>query len=174
MERTRQGDARIVPLKSPLEISQLWDGICSREPMKSLLISGCFYLEFARVDRAQQEATNFLTERGGTYLSKTTGERKVAKKSRPLLTHGNGSIIKRTELFAAGFQMMCLFEERNHVNVAALEKHAQKSTLYLPKGRRLHRDYCGGAKVPVDTRHMEFGLYLIFKLDGFSPFILNL
>jgi hypothetical protein len=60
------------------------------------------------------------------------------------------------------------------VNVAALEKFSQQSTLYLPKGRRLHRDYCGGAKVPVDTRHMEFGLYLIFKLDGFSPFVPNL
>lgn len=57
--------------------------------------------------------------------------------------------------------MICLFQERNHLNVAALENHAQQSTLYLPKGRRLHRDYCGGTKVPVDTRHIEFGLYLI-------------
>lgn len=174
MERIREGDAHIAPIKSRSEISQKWDEICSVEPMKSLLISGCFYLEFARVDRAEQEATSFLTERGGTYFSKTTGELKVVKKSRSILTHRDGSIIKRTELFAAGFEMMCLFQERNHVNVAALEKFAQQSTLYPPKGRRLHRDYCGGAKVPVDTRHMEFGLYIIFKLNGYSPFNLNL
>jgi hypothetical protein len=91
-----------------------------------------FLFGFARVDRADQEATNHLTERGGTYLSKTPGELKVSKKSRPILTYSNGSIIKRTELFAAGFQMMCLFKERNHVNIAALEKHAKQSSLYLP------------------------------------------
>jgi hypothetical protein len=50
------------------------------------------------------------------------------------------------------------------VNVSALEKFAQQSTLKLPLG---HRGYCGGAKVPEDTRHMEFGLYLIYKLDGY-------
>jgi hypothetical protein len=171
LERIREGNASIVPIKSRLEISQKWDEICSVEPMKSLLISGCFYLEFARVDRAEQEAANFLTERGGSYLSKKTGVLKVSKKSRPILTHEDGSIIKRTELFAAGFQMMCLFQKRNHLNVAALEKHAQQSTLNLAS---LHRDYCGGAKVPEDTRHMEFGLYIIFKLDGYSPFNLNL
>ncbi len=80
MERIREGDARIAPIKSCLEISQLWNAICSREPMKSLLLSGCFYLEFARVDRADLEATNFLTERGGTYISKTTGELKANPK----------------------------------------------------------------------------------------------
>jgi hypothetical protein len=69
--------------------------------------------------------------------------------------------------------MICLFEERNHLNVAALEKFGQQSTLNLPLGRRLHPDYCGGAKVPEDTRHMCFGLYLIFNLDGHSPFKLN-
>ena len=174
MERIREGDARIAPIKSRLEISRLWDEICLVEPMKSLLLSGCFYLEFARVDRAEQEATNFLTERGGSFLSKTTGEMKVSKKSRPILINSDGSIIKKSQLFAAGFQMICLFEERNHVNVAALEKFAQQSTLELPLGHRLHRDYCGGAKVPEDTRHMEFGLYIIFKLDGYSPFTLNL
>jgi hypothetical protein len=174
LERIRLGDARLSPMKSPVEVSLLWDEICSREPMKSLLISGCFYLEFARVDRVEQESIAFLTERGGTYYSKTTGELKVAKKSRPILTHSDGSIIKKSQLFSAGFQITCLFQERNHVNVAALEKHAQKSTLQLPKGHRLHRDYCGGAKVPEDTRHMCFGLYVIFKMDGYSPFTLNL
>jgi hypothetical protein len=36
--------------------------------MQSLLISGCIYLEFARTDRAEQEAVAFLTERGGTTI----------------------------------------------------------------------------------------------------------
>ena len=29
-----------------------------------------------------------------------------------------------TDQFAAGFQMSCLFQERKHINVAALEKFA--------------------------------------------------
>jgi hypothetical protein len=142
--------------------------------MKSLLVSGCFYLEFARTDRAEQEATAFLTERGGTYYSKTTGELKQAKKSRPVLTHSDGSIIKRTELFAAGFQVTCLCQERNHLNIAALEKFGQQSTLHLPIDRRLHRNYCGGAKVPHSTIHMVFGLYVVYNMDGYTPFSLNL
>jgi hypothetical protein len=88
----RHGDARIAPLKSPLEISLQWDQICSIEPMKTLLLSGCFYLEFARVDRADEESTNFLTERGGSYYSKTQGKMIVSKKSRPVLTNADGSI----------------------------------------------------------------------------------
>ena len=80
LERIREGDARIAPLKSPLEVSLLWYDIRSREPMQSLLLSRCFYLEFARVDRADQEAAAFLTKRGGTYYSKSTGELKVSKK----------------------------------------------------------------------------------------------
>ena len=49
---------------------------------------------------------------------------------------------------------MELLAERNHTNVSALEKYAQQSTMPLPLGRRLHRNYCGGAKVPKDTIHI--------------------
>jgi hypothetical protein len=44
-----------------------------------------------------------------------------------------------------------------------LKSMPKKQLAYLPVGRRLHRDYWGGAKVPDDTRHMEFGLYLFSK-----------
>ncbi|KAJ3409577.1 hypothetical protein HDV05_004394, partial [Chytridiales sp. JEL 0842] len=120
LELVRQGYAEITPGKSSAEIQSLWAAICSQSPMKELLISGCFYLEFARVDRAELETFAFLTERGGSYQSKTTGE------------------LNEKVLAAAEFQVVCLHKERNHVNVAALEKHAQKSTLSLPLGRRLH------------------------------------
>jgi hypothetical protein len=46
--------------------------------------------------------------------------------------------------------------------------------LNRPLGRRLHRNYCGGVKVPKDTDHMEFGLYVVFNLCGHSPFVHNI
>jgi hypothetical protein len=64
----------------------------------------------------------------------------------------------------------CLCQERKHLNIAALEKFGQQSTLHLPIGRRLLRNYCGGAKVPHNTIHMVFGLYVVYKMDGYTPF----
>ena len=170
LELVRQGNAEITPDKSPSEIQNLWSTICSKYPMNQLLFQGSFYLEFARVDRAGLEVFAFLSERGGTYVSKSTGQIKIFKKSRPVLLKQDGTITSKSALTQAGFQVMELHTERNHSNVSALEKYAQQSTLHLPLGRRLHRNYCGGAKVPKDTIHMEFGLYVVFNLNGFHPF----
>ena len=172
LELVRQGNAEITPEKSFSDIKNLWSTICSQYPMNQLLTHGCFYIEFARVDRAASEAFAFLTERGGIYFSSSKG--KIVRKgvNKPVLLNADSSLIKKSEMFAAGFQVMELYTERNYVNVAALEKFAHQSTLHLPLGRRLHRK-CGGASVPKDTRHMEFGLYVVFNLNGHSPFIVN-
>lgn len=162
----------INPDKSLSEIKNLWSTICSQYPMNQLLTQGSFYLEFARVDRAGLEAFAFLSERGGTYTSKRTGQVKEFKKSRPVLLNQDGTIISKSALTKAGFQVEELYTERNYVNVAALEKIAHQSTLHLPLGHRLHRK-CGGASVPKDTQHMEFGLHVVFNLNGHSPFIVN-
>jgi hypothetical protein len=45
--------------------------------------------------------------------------------------------------------------------------------MYLPLGRRLHRSP-GRAKWSEDTTHMEFGVYLTYRLEGVPPqFIVN-
>ncbi len=173
LELVRQGHAEITPDKSQAEIQNLWSNISSQYPMNQLLVQGSFYLEFARVDRADLEVFAFLSERGGTYSSKKTGQVKEFKKSTPVLLNQDGTIISKCALTQAGFQVIELHKERNHSNVSALEKYAQQSTLHLHLGHRLHRDYCGGAKVPKDTIHMEFGLYVVFNLNGHSPFVVN-
>ncbi len=172
LELLQQGNAKITPEKSFSEIQNLWSSICSQYPMNQLLTHGCFYLEFARVDRAELEAFAFLTERGGSYISPSKGKTVRKGVNRPVLLNADSSIIKKSEMFAAGFQVMELHTERNYLNVAALEKFAHQSTFHLPLGHRLHRK-CGGASVPKDTRHMEFGLYVVFNLNGHSPFIVN-
>jgi len=146
LELVRQGNAEITPDKTFTEIQNLWISICSKYPMNQLLTQGSFYLEFARVDRSKLEAFSFLTERGGSYTSSRTGQVKECKKSRPVLVNQDGTIISEAALKQAGFQVMELHTERNHSNVSALEKYAQESTLHLPLGRRLHRNYCGDAK----------------------------
>ena len=172
LELVRQGNAEITPDKSLSEIQNLWSIICSQYPMNQLLIQGSFYLEFARVDRAELEVFAFLSKRGGSYFSLSKGKTVRKGVNRPALLNADSSIIKKSEMFAAGLQVMELHTERNYVNKAALEKLAHQSTFHFPLGHRLYRK-CGGASVPKDTRHMEFGLYVVFNLKGHSPFIVN-
>jgi len=131
LESVRQGNAEIIPDKTFLEIQNLWSIICSQYPMNQLIIiQGSFYLGFARVDRAELQVFSFMTERGGTYTSKRTGQEKDFKRSRPVLRNQDGTIISKAALKQAGFQVMELLAERNHTNVSALEKYVQQSTDY--------------------------------------------
>ncbi len=171
LELVRQGNAEITPDKSLSEIENLWSIICSQYPMNPLLIQGSFYLEFARVDRSEL-ALSCLKEVEHIH-QKELVKLENSKKSRPVLLNQDGPIISKSALTQAGFQVIELHTERNHSNVSSLEKYAQQSTLRLPLGHRLHRSYCGGARVPEDTIHMEFGLYVVFKFDGHSSFIVN-
>jgi hypothetical protein len=102
--------------------------ILRSEPLLSLLkpdSPGVLYPYYARSSRKDIECTRFLTERGGSYFSKTKQEWVIQKKSKPILRKRNQQIIKPSELWEAGFQTATLFEQRNWVNVAAVEKRLQ-------------------------------------------------
>jgi hypothetical protein len=147
--------------KTDEEIKGLWEKICSEEPMKSLLLQGAFYIAFARRDRADVEPTMFLHKRGAKGASN------------PVLTHEDGTTIKKKELLDAGFQIKELHWENNCLNVEKLEAFAHRQTWDLGLGRRLNRR-CGGVPaIPADEQFMEYGLYLVYNTNGYATFRLN-
>ncbi len=151
------------------QVSAAVENILAAEPLSSMLAknsSAAFYIFFSRRDRVNQERTAFLTSRGGARGVDT-------KKSRPILLTSTGEIISPKSLIDLGWKMETLYEARNPVNAAQIEKLLHQRTLYLPLGRRLHRNYCGGAKWSKDSVHMVFGVYVIYNDEGYAPFMLQ-
>jgi len=166
---------QIAPLKTEIQINETCNLIFSRAPFTQLLAAnslGCFYIYFADCLRLVTESMGFLTPRGGTYYSKKKKRVVIAKASNPILVKSNQTPVTKIELSNDGWAVTTLFEERNWANVAAVERTLQKMTLNLPIGRRL-QDYCGGAKVKEQDRHMRFGVYLHYNLKGYGSLLLN-
>ncbi|KAJ3120472.1 hypothetical protein HK100_012781, partial [Physocladia obscura] len=138
--------------------------------------SACIYPCFAARYRHEQESTAFLTQRGGSYESTSRGTLVSQKASRPILTKSDGSVITASQLWAAGFQRKMLYEQRNWVNMATLEKKIQQILaleLKLPIGRRLFRNYFGGGSAAKDGEHLTYGVYLTYSVSGFGDFMLE-
>ncbi|KAJ3002310.1 UNVERIFIED_CONTAM: hypothetical protein HDU68_006335, partial [Siphonaria sp. JEL0065] len=117
--------------------------------------NACVYPVFAASYRQQQESTAFLTQRGGSYQS----------------TSRDGSLITGSQLWNAGFQRMVLYEQRNWVNMAALEKKMQQ-IIALEFGRRLFRNYFGGGRPAKDGEQLNYGVYLTYNAAGYGDFVL--
>ncbi|KAJ3004007.1 UNVERIFIED_CONTAM: hypothetical protein HDU68_005378 [Siphonaria sp. JEL0065] len=115
--------------------------------------TACVYPFFAISYRQETKSTAFLTQRGGSYASASPNH-----------------------LWSAGFKRMMLYEQRNWVNMAGLEKRVQQilaADLGIPIGRRLFRNYFGGGRAAKDGEHMMYGLYLTYCETGFGDFVLN-
>ena len=175
MQKLIDSGETIPPNLDALTVSQMVNDFLRQEPLASLTQSqspGCFYIFFTRTDRLGVERTAFLTQRGGSYSS-SSGAQIIQKASRPVLTHQDGTLISPSELWDSGFQLATIHESRNPTISAAIEKLLHQSTLHLPLGQRLHRNYCGGAKWKPDVAHMMFGVYIVFNHLGHRLFIVN-
>ncbi|KAI8608850.1 hypothetical protein BC830DRAFT_911025 [Chytriomyces sp. MP71] len=115
-----------------------------------------------------EESTAFLTQRGGSYQSMSRGMLVSLQALRPLMTKLAGAIITATQLWSFGFQRMMFFEQRNWVNMAALERVQQilAIEINLPIGRRLFRNYFGGGRPAKDGEHLRYSVYLTYCKTG--------
>ncbi|KAJ3020707.1 UNVERIFIED_CONTAM: hypothetical protein HDU68_009999, partial [Siphonaria sp. JEL0065] len=111
-------------------------------------------------------ANNGTIDEDWTNLEIDEQARKIiTAKIRPILERNSvsyGSTITAQQLYNAGFQRMMLYEQRNWLNMAALEKRIQQIlaiAMKVPIGRRLFRDYYGGRKPAPDGEHMRYGVY---------------
>jgi hypothetical protein len=91
----------------------------------------------------------------------------ISRKETPLRQE-NGKKITHKQFKAQGFRVEMLHEERNYLNVGALEKHGHIETMKLDFGRRLHRKRGGFPAVKNDSKTMEYGLYVCFNDIGYS------
>jgi hypothetical protein len=182
------GNISIAPFQTQTQIDTLCNQLLSQPLFASLLSQvspGCFYIYFTESSRRETESTGFITPRGGSHKSKSKRRVVKAKASRPVLLKPDGSFLKASELHNDGWIISTLFEERyvvtfvsnnmyrNWANVASVERTLQKKTMYIPIGRRLHRNFCGGAKVKEQDRHMRFVVYLMCNKKGFGNLLLD-
>ena len=166
MDLVRQEIIHIPPNWTHEEVEFETCRLLQLEPLKSLTAingRGTFYTLFARRDRRERESSAFTTERGGVSKRKRNQD---SKRSRPVILKQDGTIIRPIELWNSGFLVKTLHEGFNPTRSAALEKMLQQKTLHLPLGRRLHRNYCGGAKIRKDSLHMSYGVCKIHLLTN--------
>ncbi|KAJ3013165.1 UNVERIFIED_CONTAM: hypothetical protein HDU68_000833 [Siphonaria sp. JEL0065] len=127
LETLAASNAAIEPTWTDAEVAAQARNIVNEQISPILAYpSACIYPCFAARYSHEQESTAFLTQRGGSYESTSRGKLVSQKASRRILTKSDGSIITASQLWAAGFQRKMLYEQRNWVNMAALEKKIQQ------------------------------------------------
>ncbi|KAJ3378917.1 hypothetical protein HDU84_007174 [Entophlyctis sp. JEL0112] len=145
-------------------------------PISNSNAKACVCPFFAVSYRQQEESTAFLMQRRGSYQSTTRGVLVSQKASRPILTKSEGAMINATQLWGSGFQRIMVFEQRNWVNMAALEKKIQRILaieMKLPIGRHLFRNYFGGERTAKGGDHLRYGVYVTFCKTGYWDYVLN-